>query len=156
MPSRWQLRVNNLPILEGRVKDCFTELSSNVSLFLYHTYFVKRKQQSFFRKCTQDRSADRFRWELCCERTRWNSVSPLVKQTDHSCYWCSLVSEWRHCWEKILCLGDGLSWTWLFMFSWISYWKTFVLRPHSHTTQCISFQMRLQAKWSRIILIQLC
>ena len=39
--------------MEGTVKDCFTELSSIAPPILNHT-FVEWKQQSFFRKCTQD------------------------------------------------------------------------------------------------------
>ena len=55
MPSRWQLRVSKLPVLEGTVKDCFTELRSNVPSFLDHKNLLNRNS-SFFRKCTQDTS----------------------------------------------------------------------------------------------------
>ena len=53
--QRWMSTVAEKEEVEGTVKDCFTELSSLVPSFLDHT-FVKRKQQSFFRKCTQDMS----------------------------------------------------------------------------------------------------
>ena len=53
--QRWKSTVAEKEEVEGTVKDCFTELSSIVPSFLDHT-FVKRKQQGFFRKCTQDMS----------------------------------------------------------------------------------------------------
>ena len=94
-------RVSKLPVLEGTVKDCFIELSSNVPSFLDHTYLfngnsifeenVRRTRLTVRSHCIYIAFSE-IR-PLCCERTRSNAVSPLVKLAYHSFYWSSLVSE---------------------------------------------------------------
>ena len=74
-------------IITGDFKDYFTELSSTVPSFLDHT-FVKRKQQSFFRKCTQDM----FDGEITVQIYFAENYA-VKEQTDHICYCFSLVSE---------------------------------------------------------------
>ena len=50
LPSRWQHRVSKLPALERIVKECFTELSSNVPSFLDHTYLLNGNIFLFLQK----------------------------------------------------------------------------------------------------------